>query len=279
MTNITTRFAPSPTGYLHLGHAYSALFAAEKGNSMVLRIENIDPTRCKLEYEAAIFQDLKWLGLTWEEPVRRQSDNFGDYAKAIKMLDEKGLIYRCACTRKDIQDEIKNSGHAPHSPEGPEGPVYPGICRNKNVKNDGTPYSIRLNMEKALNTINNKDLYWHDHKLGKQLATPHIFGDIVLARKDTPVSYHLCVTYDDHLQNIDLVTRSTDLMFATHIHRLLQEILHLNVPEYHHHPILLDQDGQRLAKRNRSISIKHLREIEQKMPNDVLMLIDQCQKA
>ena len=263
----TTRFAPSPTGYLHLGHAYSALFAAraarEAQGRFLVRIEDIDPTRCRPEFEQAIFTDLAWLGLVWETPVRRQSEHMADYRDALARLDAMGLLYPCFCTRAEIKAEIARSGDAPH---GPLGTPYPGTCRRLGPaeraarKADGSAYAIRIDMEQAIRAAGGAPLTFHDRGRGWQVATPAIAGDIVLARKETPASYHLAVVVDDALQGVTLVTRGEDLFPATNIHRLLQALLGLPVPDYHHHPLLTDQGNQRLAKRSGAESLKSLRE-------------------
>lgn len=259
MNLITTRFAPSPTGYLHIGHAASALFAAEQGQKFILRIEDIDATRCKPEFIQSIYDDLEWLGLSWEKPVRVQSHHFADYQKTLHKLDEMGLIYPCFCTRKDILSSVS----APH---GPEGPIYPRTCRALSPSEchdkiaAGEPYALRLDMAKALEFIYNKELIWHDRAKGRQIATPEILGDVVLARKDTPASYHLCVTHDDALQEITLVTRGKDLFYATHLHRLLQEIMGYPAPEYHHHPLITDAEGKKFSKRDKAVTLKSIRE-------------------
>lgn len=262
---IVTRFAPSPSGYLHLGHAYSAGFAWSRAQqshgSFILRIEDIDLIRCKPEFEQAIFDDLAWLGLHWQTPVRRQSDHLADYQTALARLDEMGLLYPCFCTRKQIQEEIEKAASAPH---GPDGALYPGTCRalSKSERQErllaGERPALRLDMKAACHMVGR--LTWHDHDQGEQIATPEIFGDAVLARKDTPTSYHLSVTLDDHLQGVTLVTRGEDLFAASHIHRLLQALLELNVPAYHHHPLLCGEDGKRFAKRDRSLTLRSLRE-------------------
>ena len=259
-----TRFAPSPSGFLHLGHAYSALFAeslAGEGGRFLLRIEDIDRGRCRPEYEAAIYRDLEWLGLRWEPEVRRQSERMDDYAQALESLDGMGLVYPCFCTRAEIRAEIERSGAAPH---GPDGPVYPGICRGlpRAEAQDriaaGDAHALRLDMARAVAEAGR--LAWHDRDRGRLEARPEIFGDVVLARKDTPTSYHLAVTVDDHIQGITLVTRGEDLLPATHVHRLLQGLLGLETPEYRHHRLLTDDAGRRLAKRHDSLSIRSLRE-------------------
>ncbi|WP_417788635.1 tRNA glutamyl-Q(34) synthetase GluQRS [Terasakiella pusilla] len=261
MTDHITRFAPSPTGYLHLGHAYSALFAAEHGRRFLLRIEDIDQGRCRPEYIDAIYEDLSWLGLSWEMPVRIQSQHLDEYQQAVDALQDQGLLYPCFCTRKDIQNEIERAGGAPH---GPDGQLYPGTCRHLSVTEradkiaSGIPYALRLDMTKALAQAG--PLYWQDADKGKQQATPEIFGDVVLARKDTPTSYHLSVTLDDHLQGVTLVTRGEDLFQASHVHRLLQALLNLDTPVYHHHGLLVGKDGKRYAKRDKSLTLRSLRE-------------------
>ncbi len=262
---IVTRFAPSPTGLLHLGHAHAALFAAraaaEAGGRFLLRIEDIDAGRCQPEFEAAILDDLRWLGLRWDGPVWRQSERMGAYAEALGRLDARGLLYPCFCTRKDIRREIERAGGAPH---GPDGPVYPGTCRAQPPAARaarmaaGAPYALRLDLAAAVAATG--PLTWHDRRAGVVAAAPEVFGDPVLARKDVPTSYHLAVTVDDAAQGISLVTRGEDLFHATHVHRLLQALLDLPVPDYHHHGLLTDEQGRRLAKRTPSLTLRALRE-------------------
>jgi glutamyl-Q tRNA(Asp) synthetase len=258
---IVTRFAPSPTGYLHLGHAYSALTGwhrarAESGR-FLLRIEDIDPARCRPEFEAAILEDLAWLGLDWDGAVRRQSEHLDDYRAALKKLDARGLLYPCFCSRKDIAAAVA----APH---GPEGPLYPGTCRNLSAdlvrerQERGDPYALRLNVAKAL--AQSGPLTFRDEREGVVQARPDTLGDVVLARRDAPASYHLCVTLDDHLQGVTLVTRGTDLFHATHIHRPLQALLGLNVPDYAHHLLLTNAAGERLSKRDGAMALRALRQ-------------------
>ena len=255
-----TRFAPSPTGHLHLGHAYSALFAEAQGTRFLVRIEDIDTGRCRPKFDQAILDDLAWLGLAWEIPVRRQSAHMDDYAGALNALATRDLLYPCFCTRRDIQTEITAAGHAPHSPDGP---VYPGICRNlSSAERDerlaiGTPHALRLKMDRAIAAAG--PLIWHDAEAGPQQARPEIFGDIVLARKDTPTSYHLAVTVDDYLQGVTLVTRGQDLFEASHIHRLLQALLGYKAPTYNHHKLLTDAQGKRFAKRDKAQTLQSLR--------------------
>ncbi len=259
-----TRFAPTPSGLLHLGHAHSALFAealAGEDGRFLLRIEDIDPGRCRPEFEAAIYEDLEWFGLQWDPTVRRQSEHMDDYALALEVLDDLGLVYPCFCTRAEIRAEIERSGAAPH---GPDGPVYPGICRSVAEAEKrarvaaGESHALRLDMAHAAAAAGR--LAWHDRDRGRLEARPEIFGDVVLARKDTPTSYHLAVTVDDHIQGVNLVTRGEDLFEATHVHRLLQTLLGLDTPEYRHHRLLRDESGERFAKRHDSLSIRSLRE-------------------
>jgi len=259
-----TRFAPSPTGYLHLGHAYSALIAANVaealGGRFLLRIEDIDVVRCRPEFEDAIREDLAWLGLELEQPVRRQSEHLADYLKALETLEAQGLIYPCFCTRGDIRAEIARADAAPH---GPEGAIYPGTCRTLSpvVRAErigaGAPHALRLDMAPAVLAAG--ALTWHEQERGDITAEPALFGDVILARKDTPTSYHLAVTLDDHLQGVTLVTRGEDLFEATHIHRLLQALLGLEIPKYSHHALLRDASGRRLAKRDRALTLHELR--------------------
>lgn len=261
-----TRFAPSPTGWLHLGHAYAALFAEQQARDsngrFLIRLEDIDGTRARPEYETALFEDLTWLGLAWEQPVRRQSDHTEDYQTALNELDQQGLLYPCFCTRKEIQEEIAQAGQAPH---GPDGPLYPGTCRSRSTAEreslitNGQPYALRLDIGKAIEHTG-KELFWNDAGRGPQVAAPAIFGDVVLARKDTPASYHLAVVVDDALQGITLVTRGEDLFEATHLHRLLQELLKLPVPRWHHHRLITDETGKRLAKRDNARALRTLRD-------------------
>ena len=264
MTTIT-RFAPSPTGYLHLGHAASALFCAKQAGAQgrfLLRIEDIDQTRVRPEFVDAIYEDLSWLGLSWEKPVRVQSQHFDDYQMVLDRLGDMGLLYPCFCTRKEIQTEGARIANAPH---GPDGVLYPGTCRHCTVdeRKDriaaGESYALRLDMTRAIKQATGP-LFWYDRKAGKQHTTPEIFGDVVLARKETPTSYHLSVTHDDHIQAINLITRGEDLFFASHLHRLLQEILGYDVPEYHHHGLLTGADGKRFAKRDRAKTLRSMRE-------------------
>ena len=260
-----TRFAPSPTGLLHLGHAYAAGFAFREakitGGRFLVRLEDIDGTRARPEFEDAIFEDLAWLGLSWETPVRRQSDHFADYQAHLHVLEQLGLLYPCFCTRKEIQAEIAAAGQAP---QGPDGPLYPGTCRHLSQPQrdeklaSGQPYALRLDMTAAVARAG--ELFFVEGDNAAALARPEQFGDVVLARKDTPGSYHLAVVVDDALQGITLVTRGEDLLPATHLHRLLQDLLGLPVPRWKHHRLVTDDSGKRLAKRDQARSLSSLRE-------------------
>ena len=273
-----TRFAPSPTGYLHLGHAYSALFGYEaarySGGQFLLRIEDIDRQRCRPEFEQGIYEDLSWLGIQWDGHVRRQSEHIETYQAALDELRRLGAIYPCFCSRKQIRVEVEQAGRAPHGPSGEA--LYPGICREidraegeRRIAN-GEPYALRLDIAGALASTG--PLTWEDVRAGTVMADPASLGDVVLARKDVPTSYHLAVTVDDHLQGVTLVTRGEDLFHATHIHRLLQALLELRTPRYYHHNLIADSSGQRLAKRNRAITLRHLRDCR-RTPDDVWRMI------
>ena len=272
MTKFATRFAPSPTGFLHLGHGFSALIAQraakDAGGQFILRIEDIDQTRCKPEFEAAIFEDLRWLGIEWEEPVRRQSDHFGDYDVALAKLREKEVVYRCFKTRKEILDDIARAPHL--SPNGPEGPQYIGAplpaYEERSLLAEGAPFAWRLSISAARKFIGSAfdDLFFTEETLDGETrridATPEIFGDVVVARKDSGTSYHLASVCDDALQGITHVIRGEDLYHAAHLHRLLQELLGLPAPIYRHHRLITDANGKRLAKRDKAATLKALRE-------------------
>ncbi|HLG89261.1 MAG TPA: tRNA glutamyl-Q(34) synthetase GluQRS [Alphaproteobacteria bacterium] len=277
---IVTRFAPSPTGFLHLGHAYSALFAHRAargaGGRFMLRIEDIDQARCRPEFDAAIIEDLAWLGLDWDGAVRRQSMHFDDYRAALAQLDERGVTYPCFCSRKEIAAEIARADAAPH---GASSAIYPGTCRaldeaeRRNRIDSGSPYAIRLDVEKAMRIAGR--LTWHDRDAGMVAADPAIEGDVVLARRDAPVSYHLAVTVDDHLQGVTLVTRGIDLFRATHIHRLLQAVLGYETPDYHHHPLHTNAAGERLSKRDGALAVRALRDAG-KSPDQIRAMAGWC---
>jgi glutamyl-Q tRNA(Asp) synthetase len=274
----TVRFAPTPSGYMHLGHAYSALIAwsnaQAEGSRFLLRIEDIDRSRCRPAFEQAIYEDLAWLGIDWQRPVRHQSDHMADYAEALKTLGDHGVLYPCFCTRSEVQAEIENADAAPH---GPDGPHYPGTCRDLNRAEQnrriraGNAHALRIDMVKAVAITG--PLIWTDRKAGAIEADPLSAGDVVLARKDVPTSYHLAVTLDDHIQGVTLVTRGWDLYHATHIHRLLQALLGLDTPVYYHHPMITDPNGVRLAKRNRAVTLRALRN-GRKTLGDVRRMID-----
>jgi glutamyl-Q tRNA(Asp) synthetase len=259
---IVTRFAPSPTGFLHLGHAYAALFAYDmakhSGGRFLLRIEDIDRTRCRPSFEEAIKDDIGWLGIAFEEPVRRQSEHFSDYAVALARLEEKRVLYPCFCTRKEITQEFARAGIAPQAGEfGPDGPLYPGTCRTlapsvreKRIS-DGAAYALRLDVAKARAIagplVFEESGRGNGGETGMQTARPELLGDIVLARKELPASYHLAVVVDDALQGVTLVTRGEDLFPATHIQRLLQALLDLPTPGYAHHRLILDAQGRKFS--------------------------------
>jgi len=263
---ITTRFAPSPTGLLHLGHAFAALKAAEAGERFLVRIEDIDATRARPEFESAIFEDLSWLGLDWEKPVLRQSERMDAYGEAIAVLGRQELLYPCFCTRQDIADEIARSAEAPH---GPDGPHYPGTCRSlsENERTElflsGRPFALRLDATKAAAMVGK--LVFEEQgegpngEHGRIAVDPLLFGDVVLARKETPTSYHLAVVVDDAFQGVSLVTRGNDLFTATHIQRLLQALLELPAPAYAHHRLILDEQGRKFSKRDKSVTLRSLR--------------------
>jgi glutamyl-Q tRNA(Asp) synthetase len=257
---IVTRFAPSPTGLLHLGHAYAAITAHESGDDFLLRIEDIDKGRSRDKFIQAIFYDLKWLGLSWDEPSLRQSTRMGAYAEALASLKAHGLVYPCFCTRAEITAEIARAGEAQH---GPEGPIYPGTCRSlprgealQRIE-AGENHALRLDVVKAAAQAGPLTFNEQGHRYP---VDPFRFGDIVVARKDMPTSYHLAVVVDDAFQNVTLVTRGEDLLPATHIQRLLQALLKLPEPAYAHHPLVLDQEGRKFSKRDGAISLQSLRE-------------------
>ena len=252
-----TRFAPSPTGALHLGHAFSAVrahdLARAAGGRFLLRIEDIDPGRVREAHVAGILADLRWLGLAWDGPVIRQSGRMPLYAAALDRLRAMGLLYACFCTRA----EIAASASAPHG----AAPLYPGLCRplpDDAARRAATPHAWRIDMAKAVALAG--PLAWRDATAGIVTACPESAGDVVLARKDAPVSYHLAVTVDDAAQGVSDVVRGEDLFAATHVHRLLQALLGLPTPLYHHHPLLRDAAGRRLAKRDGARSLRACRD-------------------
>ncbi len=271
---IVTRFAPSPTGFLHLGHASAALIAHRRaranGGRFLLRIEDIDATRCRPEYEAAILEDMAWLGIVPDGPVRRQSAHLAEYAKVLDSLRTIDLLYPCFCTRTGIA----RSGVAPH---GPDGPVYPGTCaclapdRAAARIAAGEPHGWRLRTARALQAVG--PLHYEEERGGRVACNPLAFGDVVLARKDCPGSYHLCVTHDDWVQGVTLVTRGQELRAATDIHRLIQTLMGWPAPAYAHHPLVRDAAGLKLSKRDGALSLRRMR-AQGITPGEVLRRLD-----
>lgn len=268
------RFAPSPNGYLHLGHALSALLnfeaARAAGGRFLLRIEDIDATRCRPEYEAAIYEDLDWLGLSWEQPVRRQSEHMQDYADALGLLERRQLLYPAFESRSEIARLVAQREGAGPWPRDPDGaPLYPGDAKNldpqerRRLRDSGAPFALRLDMAAARAVAG--DLNWREEgagpagESGEIPAEPERWGDVVLARKETPTSYHLSVVVDDALQGVTHVIRGQDLFWSTGVHRLLQTLLGSPAPLYRHHRLLRDESGQKLAKAARSTALRDLR--------------------
>ena len=281
--NYVTRFAPSPTGPLHLGHAYSALIAWDRakanGGQFLLRIEDGDTTRCRPEWEALIYEDLHWLGLAWPEPIARVTDRIPLYDAARNRLQNLGLLYPCSCTRKDIQSAFS----APQEgvPMGPDGIIYPGTCRSKPMSEASSNDAIRLNMASAIAHLGDVSHLSYtetgpfetgNHALSAEHLIENV-GDIVLFRKDTGMAaYHLSVVVDDAAQNVTEAVRGADLIEATVIHRLLQALLDLPTPLYHHHELIRDADGKRLAKRTDAKAISKFR-AEGATPNDIRAMV------
>ena len=262
---VITRFAPSPTGQLHLGHLYSAHIAHQlaqsQGGQFLLRFEDIDTTRVRDPFYQAIEDDLDWAGIEAPKPYLRQSERLDAYSLAIEQLKSLGVLYPCFCSRKDIQRELAHITNAPH---GSDGPHYPGTCRNlgsseiqQNLAAGKTP-SWRLDCAKASKLTGT--LGFHDTYFGETPVNPGLLGDIILARKDIGTSYHIAVVVDDAYQNITDVVRGEDLLDSTHIHRVLQKLLNLPQPRYHHHPLVTDDAGERLAKRHEALALQSLRE-------------------
>jgi glutamyl-Q tRNA(Asp) synthetase len=276
---VVTRFAPSPTGYLHLGHVRSAAegwrAAREAGGRFLVRLEDIDKGRCREVFAAAILDDLAWLGLAWDGPVRRQSEHLGEYRAALDRLDAMGLLYPCFCTRRDIQAEIARAGGAP---QGELGAPYPGACRHLGAVERAARLAAApdcaLRLDVAASVARTGPLDWVEGA-GRAGVDPARLGDVVLARKEFPASYHLAVTVDDALQGVTLVTRGVDLFEATAIHRLLQELLGLPAPRYRHHPLVTDAAGRRLAKRDHATTIRSLRE-EGRSAAEVLEMVQRA---
>jgi glutamyl-Q tRNA(Asp) synthetase len=273
MSRPVFRFAPSPNGFLHLGHALSALLnadlAKQTGGRLLLRIEDTDTTRCRPEFEQAVLEDLAWLGIEWEQPVRRQSDHFDEYLAALDRLEKSGLVYPAFESRSDIarlvEERERDTGKAwPADPDG--APLYPGRARElpeaeRAERRAAEPFALRLDMATALARAG-RNLTWREEGesgLCEVRAHPEHWGDVVLGRKESPGSYHLAVVLDDALQGITHVVRGMDLFEATAIHRLLQELLGLPAPVYRHHRLLLDRDGNKLAKRTKSTTLRDLR--------------------
>jgi len=266
---VVTRFAPSPTGYLHLGHVYAASAAwqaaRQSDGRFLLRLEDIDPQRCRPAYAAAALEDLAWLGFVSDEPVRVQSEHLPEYRAALEDLAARGLAYRCFCSRADIAREVAAAAAAPHPAEAdfPAAALYPGTCRQLPLSlcaeklAAGAPHAWRLDMQSALAGAG--DLRFFELAEGWIEANPAPFGDVVLGRRDVPASYHLCVTHDDALQGVTLVTRAHDLKPETHLHVLLQHLMHWPTPAYAHHPLLTGPTGARLSKRDGAVPIRTLR--------------------
>jgi glutamyl-Q tRNA(Asp) synthetase len=280
LPEVRSRFAPSPTGRLHLGHAFSALTAFDlaraSGGTFVLRIEDTDRARCRPDYEQAIFDDLDWLGLRWEEPVLRQSEHLARYDAALDRLAALGVVYPCRCTRADIRAALA----APQERAGPDGPVYPGTCRGRSMATMAAGDAVRLDLGRALQRVGGLGrLSWAETGPGRVgrgildgamlIARP---GDVVLGRKDIGIAYHLAVVVDDAHQRISHVVRGEDLLEATPLLRLLQALLGLEVPVWHHHRLIRDPAGRRLAKRDDARAIATLRD-DGATPADVRRMI------
>jgi glutamyl-Q tRNA(Asp) synthetase len=280
------RFAPSPNGYLHLGHALSALLnfdlARSCGGSFLLRIEDIDAARCRPEFETAIVEDLAWLGVTWETPVRRQSEHLADYRKAIEKLSALGLIYPSFESRAEIAKLVAQreaTGPWPRDPDG--APLYPGTAKSlapderARLLQSRAPYALRLDTEAARARAG--DLTWTEQgegpngETGTVIAQPQVWGDVILARKETPTSYHLSVVLDDALQGVTDVVRGKDLFWSTSVHRLLQQLLDLPPPVYRHHRLVLDDAGQKLSKSTKATGLRELR-VQGATPADIRRL-------
>jgi glutamyl-Q tRNA(Asp) synthetase len=263
----TTRFAPSPTGYLHLGHAFAAISAARAAEAgrFLVRIENLDRSRTRAEYEAALLEDLQWLGLSWPQPVLRQSDRTVAYRAAIATLEQRGLLYPCFCTRREVADEVARAAEAPHAAPG----VYPGTCRTlsdddrRALRERGVSFALRLDAARAVAQVG--PLHFTETgsgpggEQGEILVDGQDAGDVVLARKELPAAYHLAVVLDDAFQGVTLVTRGWDLFPATHVQRLLQALLGLPPPQYAHHRLLLDAHGRKFSKREHALTLRALR--------------------
>jgi glutamyl-Q tRNA(Asp) synthetase len=270
------RFAPSPNGYLHLGHALSALLnfeeARARGGRFLLRIEDIDATRCRPEFESAIYEDLAWLGITWEEPVRRQSEHMSEYGDALRRLEQGGLLYPAFESRAEIARLVAEREKVAPWPRDPDGaPLYPGAAKLRSAAeqrmliDSGAPYALRLDMAAA--QARSGPLRWSeagtgpDGETGTIAARPEQWGDVILARKETPTSYHLSVVVDDALQGVTHVVRGEDLFWSTSVHRLLQQLLDLPAPAYRHHRLVRDEAGEKLSKSTKATAIRELRAV------------------
>jgi glutamyl-Q tRNA(Asp) synthetase len=282
------RFAPSPNGYLHLGHAYSALLnfdlARRAGGRFLLRIEDIDATRCRVEFEAAIYEDLAWLGISWETPVRRQSEHFARYREAVEKLGGLGLIYPSFESRAEIARLVAQREAGAPWPRDPDGaPLYPGLAKSlppderERLIVQGTPYALRLDMEAAL--AHAGELNWKEFgegpggESGVVAAQPEAWGDVILARKETPTSYHLSVVIDDALQGVTDVVRGRDLFWSTSVHLLLQQLLGNPQPAYRHHRLIEDASGHKLSKSTQATALRELRR-QGATPADIRSLVD-----
>ena len=287
MTTPVFRFAPSPNGYLHLGHAFSALLnvdlARACGGRFLLRIEDIDATRCRPEYETAINEDLAWLGIAWEQPVRRQSEHFAAYREAIEKLDAVGLIYPSFESRAEIARLVADKEARGAWPRDPDGaPLYPGTAKSLSSEErdrlieQGVPFALRLDMAAALARAGHPR--WREQgegpasETGDVAARPEAWGDVILARKEIPTSYHLSVVIDDALQGVTDVVRGQDLFWSTSVHRLLQDLLGLSPAAYRHHPLIRDAAGQKLSKSTRATGLRELR-AEGASPADIRRLV------
>jgi glutamyl-Q tRNA(Asp) synthetase len=270
-TQDRTRFAPSPTGLLHLGHAFAAIHAHDAAGygNFILRIEDLDSGRARAEFTVAIFEDLKWLGLSWELPVLSQSTRGDAYRAALLRLQERGMIYPCFCTRRQIADELSRAAEAPHA-EGLQAAIYPGTCRALSGEQreqrlaDGQPYALRLDSAKAAEACPQLSFEEYGHgpkgERGTVRANPLLFGDVVLARKNLPAAYHLAVVVDDAYQGVTRVTRGNDLFSSTHVQRTLQALLELPAPRYAHHRLIFDEQGRKFSKRDQAVTLRSLRE-------------------
>jgi glutamyl-Q tRNA(Asp) synthetase len=283
---VITRFAPSPTGQLHLGHAYAARvafeYARQRGGEMLLRFEDIDFTRVRDEYYQQIEDDLHWLGITWASEPWRQSSRGQSYRDALQQLISADVVYPCFCTRKEIVREIAAMVDAPQQGDLLEGPLYPGTCKTISLREreqrmaEGQSYAWRLNAEKARKISG--ALFFNDLSHGKIPVDHTLLGDVVIARKDIGASYHLAVVCDDAVQQVTHVTRGEDLLAATHVHRMLQSLLQLPQPNYIHHALVIDADGKRLAKRHDAMSLKKMRG-DGMAPADIFSLLEVYAKS